>query len=429
MALDTGKEVKIMFNMVLETIEHQMQMSMMAARYDVGAADLQNAQNQIWRQVEQQAPVDEGWEFSDSDFGDIIEQSYPAKLDLPRNSLFQLRADDFRDRQFMERRAMAAGKRLTADQNTRVANLVQNTGSIFYRATVDGTVGNTGYDAVKQATTILSERQTNMDMGVTQFINDRDAQRISSDIANRSNMNGLPETVYKNGMMAYNTAGCDIYEGSYLPTLTGGASPSGVTVATTHSDAPDASTMIANVEFPVDYRISTDITLSDTANLSVGDYITFAGVFSVGQHDKNANAELMTFKIVEKNDTADTVKVYPKPIALGDSNLDKDELSYANISTQIASGAAVVRLNTDTSKRTNIFWCNDSIEILNGDAPLQFLGELDGMKVEQATLASGTNLYMLYQGDINTVSFKCRLFTWYGLTNRNPSANGQWVIA
>lgn len=427
MALDTGKEVKIMFNMVLDTIEHQQQMAMMAARYDVGAADLQNAQNQIWRQVEQQAPVEEGWEFTDSDFGNIIEQSYPAKLDLPRNSLFTLRADDFRDRQFMERRAKAAAIRLTADQNTRIANLVQNTGSIYYRATVDGTQGNTGYDAVKTATTILSERQVNMDMGVTQFINDRDSQRISSDLANRSNMNGLPETVYKNGMMAYNTAGADIYEGSYLPTLTGGASPAGVTVATTHSDAPEGSTTVAGQQFPVDYRISSDIALSDASGLNVGDYITFGGVFSIGQHDKGVNDQLMTFKIVEKS--TNNIKVYPKPIALGDANLDDDELAYANISTQIASGAAVTRLNTDSSKRTNIFWCNDSIEILNGDAPLQFLGELDGMKVEQATLASGTNLYMLYQGDINTVSFKCRLFTWYGLTNRNPSANGQWVIS
>lgn len=427
MALDTGKEVKIMFNMVLDTIEHQQQMAMMAARHDVGAADLQNAQNQIWRQVEQQAPVEEGWEFQDSDFGNIIEQSYPAKLDLPRNSLFTLRADDFRDRQFMERRAKAAAIRLTADQNTRIANLVQNTGSIYYRATVDGTVGNTGYDAVKTATTILSERQVNMDMGVTQFINDRDAQRISSDIANRSNMNGLPETVYKNGMIAYNTAGADIYEASYLPTLTGGATPAGVTVATTHSDAPQGSTTIAGQEFPVDYRISSDIALSDASGFNTGDYITFAGVFSIGQHDKAVTDQLMTFKIVEK--TGNNIKVYPKPIALGDSNLDDDELAYANISTQIASGAAVTRLNTDASKRSNIFWCNDSIEILNGDAPLQFLGELDGMKVMQETLASGTNLYMLYQGDINTVSFKCRLFTWYGLTNRNPSANGQWVIA
>lgn len=429
MALDTALETRVMFNMVIDTIEHQMQMSMMAGRYDVGEAMLQNAQNQIWRQVEQQAPVQEGWEFNDSDFGNIIEQSYPARLDLPRNSLYQLRADDFRDRQFMERRGVAAGKRLTADQNTRIANLVQNTGTIFYRATVDGTTNNTGYDAVKQATTILSERQVNMDMGVTQFINDRDAQRISSDIANRSNMNGLPETVYKNGMMAYNTAGADIYEGSYLPTLTGGATPVGVTVSTTHSDAPEGSTTVAGTEFPVDYRISSDITLSSTANYNVNDYITFAGVNSLGQHDKNNTGQLMSFKIVEKNDTANTIKVYPKPIALGDSNLDDDELAYANISTQIASGAAVSRLNTDASKQTNIFWCNDSIEIINGDAPLQFLGELDGMKVEQATLKSGTKLYMLYQGDINSVSFKCRLFTWYGITNRNPSANGQWVIA
>jgi len=426
MSLNTAKQVKVMFNDVLDQMEKQQALAVKAEKYNVSGAELQNAQNQIWRQIEQQRAVKEGWTFTDSDFGDIIELSYPAALGDPQNSLHSLRADDFRDRSFMERAARAASSRLLADQNSRIASLVKDTGSIYYRSTVDGSVGNTGYDAIKLATTILSERQADMSAGVTMFLNDRDAQRISSDVANRSNMNGMPETVYKNGMIAYNTAGLDLYESSVMPAITGGASPS-TTVATTVSQGPVANQTVAGQVLPVDYRISDDIAITDASGFNVGDWVEFTGVNSVGLHDKTPTGQTMTFKIVAKS--GNNIKVYPRPIAADDAGLTDDEKAFANIDTQITSGTAIVRLNTDTSKRGNIFWTNDSIEILNADAPIDYLGQLDGMTVIRETLSSGTTVYMAYQGSINDMSLKCRLFTWYGLTNRDPSRNGMFVVA
>jgi hypothetical protein len=426
MALDTGKQVKIAFNNVLDHFEKQQQMAVLADTYNVSGAELQNAQNGIWRQVEQQTGVQDGWGFNDSDFGDIIEMSYLSQLGSPRNSLKALRADDFRDPQFMERWATTAAARLTADQNSRIANVVKDTGSLFYNAPVDGTTGKTGYDAVKMATTMLSERQAAQDMGTTVFLNDRDAQIVSSDIANRSNMNGLPETVYKNGMIAYNTAGSNLYESSYLPAITGSATPT-TTVATTVSQKPVAQrTEAGGIILPVDYRISDAIAFTDASGFAVGDWISFTGINSLGLHDKTDTGQEMTFKIVDI--TGNNVKVYPKPIALDDASLTIAEKAYANIATQITSGDVPVRLNT-ANKRTNMFWTNDSIEIINGDAPLEYLGELDGMKVMSETLSSGTKVYMAYQGSINDFTLKCRLFTWYGVTNRDPSRNGVFTIS
>lgn len=426
MALDTGKQVKIAFNNVLDHFEKQQQMAVLAETYNVDGAELQNAQNGIWRQVEQQAAVQDGWDFNDADFGDIIEMSYLSQLSSPRNSLKALRADDFRDPQFMERWAKTAASRLTADQNSRIAGVVKDTGSLFYNATVDGTAGNTGYDAVKMATTMLSERQAAQDMGTTVFLNDRDSQIVSSDIANRSNMNGLPETVYQNGMIAYNTAGSDLYESSFLPSITGSATPS-TTVATTVSQKPVAQrTEAGGIILPVDYRLSDDIAITDASGFNVGDWVGFTGINSLGVQDKTPTGQEMTFKIVAIS--GNNIKVYPKPIAADDPALTPSELAYANIDTQIVATTPIVRLNTE-NKRSNMFWTNDSIEIINGDAPLEYLGELDGMKVMSETLASGTKVYMAYQGSINDFTLKCRLFTWYGVTNRDPSRNGVFTIS
>lgn len=425
MALDTAKQVRVMFNMVLDRLEHQQQMAVLCDTFNVSGVELQNASNVVWKQIEQEAGIQEGWDFTDSDFGDIIELSYPSQLGDPRNSLKKLRADDFRDSSFMERWAEAAAYRLTADQNSRIAELVKDTGSIYYEQAVDGTTNKTGYDAVKLASTILSERQQTMASGLNVFLNDRDSQKVSSDVANRSNMNGLPETVYKNGMIAYNTAGANLYESSYLPAITASAF-GGSTVASDVSQKPVANRVEAGgLTLPVDYRISDPIAITAAAGLVVGDAVSFTGINALGEHDKTDTGVEMTFKVVAVD--GNNIQVYPKPIAADDPALTIAEKAYANIATQILATTPIVALNT-TASRANQFWVQDSIEIINGDAPLEYLGQLDGMEVISETLASGTKVYMAYQGSINDFTLKCRLFTWYGLTNKNPSANGNFII-
>lgn len=423
MALDTAKEVRVMFDMVAEQYEEQTQMANLVGHYTMTGANAQNSNNVEWRQVEQQAPEVEGWEFTDADFGDVIELSYPTTLGTPKNSLFQLRADDFRDRRFMEHRARAGASRLSSGQNKRIADLVKATGSIFYRTST------AGYDFIKTGSTIMSERQLAMDAGTSFFVSDRVAQRISSDLANRTAMGKLPEETYKKGMIAAQTAGFDVYESSYLAAITGGATPADATVDTTVSQAPVANQTAAGIILPVDYRISDAIafTGANAGDFVAGDRIKFTGVNAVGLADKTDTGQEMTFVIVGKNGSS--YQLYPRPIALDDAALSDAELAYANIATQITAGTAVVRLNVDASASANAFWVNDSIEIVDGDAPLEYLGQKDGMQVLTTSLSSGTKLYMAYQGSINDLSLKCRLFTWYDVVNKDPSRNGIAVLA
>lgn len=421
MALSTAKEVRVMFDMVTEQFESQDQMSKLVGHYDMTGASAQNSNNVEWRQVEQQAPVISGWEFADTAFGDVLELSYPSVLGTPRNDLFKLRADDFRNRSFMDRRAKAAAERLSADQNARIAQRVAQTGSLFYRGTT------AGYDFIKTADTMLRERQAYVGAGQSFFVNDRDAQRISADLAGRQTLTDIAKEAYVKGMMFKNTAGFDIYESSYLGTLAGGAL-AGVTSTATVSQAPVASFVSAGITLPVDYRISDDIALTGTiTNLVVGDRISFANVNAVGLQDKTNTGQLMTFTVVEKG--ASSIKVYPRPIAADDPALLPHQAAYANINTRIAAGAAVTKLNSDAVARNNIFWANDSVEIVDGDIPFELLGQLDGMEVMSSTLSSGTKLYIAYQGRIDDLTLRCRLFTWNDVVNIDPSRNGVAVLA
>ena len=143
--------------------------------------------------------------------------------------------------------------------------------------------------------------------------------------------------------------------------------------------------------------------------------------------DKTNTGELMTFTVVEKG--AGTIKVYPRPIAVDDAALSASQKAYANINTQIAAGAAVTKLNSDVSARTNVFWANDSVEIVDGDIPFELLGQLDGMEVMSSRLSSGTKLYIAYQGRIEDLTLRCRLFTWNDVVNIDPSRNGVAVLA
>lgn len=422
MTLSTAKAITVFYDKAMEVMNSNNLMAQMVDVYNVPSAVMQNTSNIFWRPVEQHAPIKDGWTVT---AGNVIEQYYPSQLSDPRNDYFALRADDFRDERFLERRAMAAAKKLSADQNKRIATTVATTGSLFYRnAAAEG-----GFQFIANADRILTERQASGSMGTSFFLNPRDNNRIAADLAERGTLSGRPEGAYASAMVGRDVAGFDVYKTNFQSTLAGGESPAGITVTTAISDKPVGQTGNVNQ----DYRESSDITLSDSSALNVGDIITFGTgdteVHSVGLLDKTLTGEAMTFRIVEKAEAGNTIKVYPRPIALNDKALNAEEVAYANIENPIAAAVTVQRLNTDAATITNTFWANDSVELISGDVPFEMFSELDGFKVVSETLDSGVKLYMAYQGDIGTMNLNVRLFTWYGVTNRDPSRNGVGILA
>lgn len=413
-ALSTAKAVEVLFENALETHEHQMQMLDMVSVYKPNSADMQNSNNVVWRPVQQHAPIIEGWDMTGKETG-IIEEYYPATLETPKNDIFEQRADDMRDMGFWERRGKESGMKQASFLNQRLAQLVRETGSLFYRSN-----DVSGYDFISEAQALMNERQ--LPKGERCFVlNDRDTRKFGSDLAGRQTLQGRPESTWNTGQIGSNVAEFDIYTGSYLGNILGGASPDTTTTAAL-SFKPEGQALTGGVNLNVDYRLAT-IPVVASAAYNVGDKVTIGDLNALALTDKTNTGQPMTFTVIGKPDGT-TLEVYPKPIALDDAALSDLEKAYANVDTTIASGDTVTRLNIDASAQANIFWDKDSIEIIGGDAPLQLLNEFGGMKVISSQLKSGQTMYMVYDGDIRTLNFTCRLFTWWGLNNRNPSANG-----
>ena len=419
----TGKIVEALFENALETFEEQDAMLNKVDFQEPDPATMQNAGNVVWRSVEQHAPIINGWDLTGGE-QDIIEETYPSLLGTPKNDFVLQRADDLRDARFWERRGKASGRQQVTELNKAIANNIALQGSMFYRSNA-----TSGYNFIAEAQALMNERQGAM----TQrhfMLNDRDNLTFSSELAGRQTLQGRPESAaWVKGQIGENVAQFNVHTGSFLPNLAGGADPAvAVTVTGNQSFAPEGGSVNTStgVVTNVDYRIA-EIPVSASADYNVGDKVTIsnggAPVNAVGLADKTDTGQPMTFTIVGKPDGT-TIQVFPKPIALDDATLSATELAYANIDTVILNGATVNRLNTDATNKTNLFWDEDAVEVLGGTIPAQLFKQFDGMKVISSTMKNGLKMYMVYDGDIASMSFRYRLFTWYGNTVKDPSRAG-----
>ena len=421
-ALTTGKIAEILFEEAIDTFESQEMILDKVNFWTPNAADLQNAGNTLWRTVEQHAPIIDGFDLTGLATG-IIEETYPAVLGTPTNDFVEQRIDDIRDPQFWERRGRVSGRRQASKLNQAVTQAIVEQASLHIRSTA-----TSGYNFISEAQAVMNERQLNKDRRRCFLLNDRDTLTYGADLAARQTLQGRPEQTWTTGQIGMNIAEFDVYTASFLPNLVGGASPN-TTVTGNQSFAPQAGSVNATTKVVtnVDYR-EADIPVASSASYTVGDKFRFQNpsnvdVNAIGLDDKTDTNQPMTFTVVSIPD-ATTLTIYPKPIAEGDGALSTLELAYANINTPILNGALVVRLNTDTSVKVNLFWDQDAIEIIGGEVPAELFKEFSGKKVITETMRNGQRMYMIYDGNITTFNFQWRMFTWYGITIANPSAVG-----
>lgn len=420
MATQAGKIAEVFFEAVMETIEDQTMLSDMCERFEPNAANMQNANNFVWRPVEQQAVIQQGWDLDGLE-QDIIEETYPAILVDPYNDFVKQRADDLRDMEFWRRRGQRSGKQQIVTQNTAIADAIKNQGSLYYRSNV-----TSGFDFVSEAQALMNEQQRTQTERYF-VLNDRDNQLFAKDLASRETIKGRPSDTWANGQIGSNVAEFDIFTGSFLPTLAGGADPA-TTVTATQSFAPEGGSVDAatGVVTNVDYRSAT-IPVTASAGYEIGDKVTFSNtavtVKAVGISDQTDTGVARTFTIIAKP-TGTSITVSPKPIAFDDAGLSLIQAKYANIDTQILNTATVNRVNTDTTNKTNLFWDKDAIEILSGNIPANLFQEFDGMKVLTETMPNGQEMYMIYDANIVDMTLRYRLFTWWGVTVKDPSRCG-----
>jgi len=420
MALSTGKIAEVMFEKALETHEHQMDMLDMTSFHQPDGGSMQNTGNFIWYPVQQYAPLISGWDLSGQETG-IIEETYPALLGTPSNDFVKMRADDMRTMRFWEDRSKESGKTQATDLNKKIAEAIRTQGSMFYRSNV-----TSGYEFIAEAQAMMNERQAKTSQRYF-VLNDRDTLLFSKDLAARQTLQGKAADTWKTGQIGANIAGFDVFTGSFLPNITGGADPA-VTITGDHVFTPEGGTVNATtgVVTNVDYREATLI-INDSTLLTVGDKFTIQNtgvdINSIGLADKVDTRQAMVFTVIELTD-ATHIKIYPKPIAADQAGITSLEAAYANIHTAILGTATISRLNIDTTNKTSLFWDKSAIEVLGGTIPAELFKQFDGMKVITDTMKNGLDMYLVYDGNIDTMTFRFRLFTWYGITVKNPSNCG-----
>lgn len=415
----TGKIAEVIFEAAVDTHEEQTQILGLVDSFTAPSGGLQNGNNFVWRPAQQHRPVLSGWDLTGQEQG-VIEETYPAVLGTPTNDLVELRADDLRDPLFWKRAGEESGRKQASTLNKAVADLITNTGSLAYRTNT-----TSGFNFVAQAQTIMDERQSMTDQ--RKFIlSPRDNLKFATELSGRQTLQGRPATTWESGQLGQNIASFDVYTGSYLSTIAGGADPA-TTVTANQSFKPEAGSISATgVVTNVDYRSAT-IPVTASASYNVGDVITFSNggttVKAVGLTDKTVTDQAMTFRIVAKP-SGTSITVYPKPIAADDPALSALEKAYANINTRILNAATVNRVNVDALARPSVFFDKSSIEVFHGDIPANFFNQFGGQKVLTSTLKSGQKMYMLYDANSVTMQLRFRIFTWYGVTNKNSMANG-----
>ena len=421
MAITTGKIAEVLFENSIDTFESQEMLLDKVDFFSPDASDLQNSNNFIWRTVEQHAPILTGFDLTGQETS-IIEETYPAILGTPNNDFVDVRIDDMRDINFWEKRGRASGRRQASAVNTAIADAMALQGSLHIRSNA-----TSGYNFIAEAQAIMDERQG--PMGDRCFLlNDRATLAFSSDLAARQTLQGRPESdAWSRGQIGANVANFDVYTGSFLPNLVGGADPA-TTVTGNQTFAPEGGSVNAatGVVTNVDYR-SADIVVAASAGYNVGDKVTFSNaavtVKAIGLDDKSPTDQAMTFTVIAKPN-ATTLTVSPKPIAADDAALSVLEKAYANIDTTILNAATVDRLNIDATAKTNLFWDKDAVEVMGGQVPAELFKQFAGKKVLSSTMANGQTMYMIYDGNITKMTFQFRLFTWNGITIRNPSMVG-----
>lgn len=357
MALNEGQLVTYALDEIIGTVQNLTPMASKVTKYPPPAESMQRSSNTVWMPVEQEAPTQTGWDLTGNATG-ILELSVKCNMGDPDNDFFELRADDLRDERSYRRRIQASAKKLANNIESAIAKQATEMGSLVVHDTraIGPSTGLPGWDFVSDAERLMFSRELNRDMGISYFLNPDDYRKAGRNLVDGDIFGRVPEEAYRNGTIQRQIAGFDeILRSPKLPAVTK-STATGVTVSGAQKFKPQAYTLDTDGNKEnVDNRVAT-VTVSSTTGFKRGDKISFIGVKFLSQMAKNVLTDDATFSITRVIDGTH-IEITPKPIALDDASLTKEEKAYANVNTSLADTTPVNVLNVATTT-ANVFWAD-----------------------------------------------------------------------
>lgn len=401
MANALAKDLELMFESFVEAYDAGCVVSKEAAQYYPDPVSMQRAGDTFYKQQNYNAAVVTGLDISASSASDIIQRMVPSVFRTPDNVKFTLDAKELRDPEHKTKMGKASGLRLAAEIDKNLYATVAAQAAVVVKK-----VSTLTWDDAATAEALLLSRGLAQGVDRKMFLNAWDYKDIAKDLGNRAYMGDLSKDAYERSRVP-DIAGFRTFRTDNQAVLAAAGTLTSTTVSGNQSFTPTAMTS----NLPTDNRQMTLVVAgANIANSKVGDSFTIAGVNACHNIDKSDTGQLMTFRILSGQGTANLV-ISPAIIITG---------PHQNCTAQAATGAALVFLNT-VSKPVNAFWADGAVELAYGK--MSFPSDM-GAQVMTATTKQGVPLLMAYAFDAMKGLVSGRCTTLYAATVLDPEQTG-----
>ena len=367
-------------------------------------------------------------------FQDFTNLSIPEVVDTYTNYQFSLSNTDTLDEFELQMQIRAGMQAISARINRAVANVVYQQGALAI-STPNGGLGaspsNITYSDVAAINSLFTQNDIDMTTQKTLIFNTVDYKSATDDLATRQTLNKdtIPEGAYRDAFVA-KIAALKVFETAFTPII--GAQAATITVNGADQNVIPVAFQLTPTGSAenVDNR-SQNLVVSSTAGIIEGDAFTMTDVNEVSMINKEPTGFLRTFT-VKSVVNGTTLEISPQIVVdpgTLTSQADKAQRDYANVTAAPANLATLTFLNT-TATKSNLFWENDSI-VLNVAPVVGSQDKLGGMILQNMTTGDGRmpglNFILAKQGNIDDLSSKWRITTFFGANNREPEKNGKLI--
>lgn len=429
MANAFAKEEIVLFERVLEGFDPNNITARQVTKFKPPSTSFERSALTVHRPVPYITIGREGLVLSDADFSDRTQLTVPSSLnanDSPpsdvKNVPFQMNAVELNDPLQRNRIADAAVQQLSAIADARVATEVAQKGSIF----VKDAAKLTTYDQVAQVEAKLSIRDVPIIMARTIIMNPTDYNGVAGNLANRdAPPTGVSLTAFERSRIP-RVATFDSFKANFMPTQVLANTGTAYLLNGANQDHDPLATDANGNN--VDNR--TQALLVDTGDfvIQVGDAFTIDSVFAVSHIHKNVTPDLQTFRVTASagGTGAQSITITPAIVTRTGNGGAQANIDYENCDTIPADGAALTFLNTGAAQPSNIFFMNESVEIIHGSlATLDLDGA--GVSTMSANTDSGIEILMAKGASVLNLKTQYRLVMWMSANVLIPEMCGNLV--